>query len=165
MNKKQILSAFFIIIFAFASIAQNNDYQEVSFPEHIGNVSDHEKIFSEKQIVELNSIITIHEKETTNEIAIVTIDSLPGGKDIFNYSKELANQWGIGKKDKDNGIVIVFGKKIRKISINIGYGLETKLTNDEAQAIINNTIIPEFKNGDFYSGIKKGLLKVIDEIK
>ncbi len=58
-------------------------------------------------------------KETTNEIAIVTISSFEPYETLFEYSLELGNYWGIGKKDKNNGIAIVFGQKIRQIRIQV----------------------------------------------
>jgi hypothetical protein len=70
-----------------------------------------------------------------------------------------------GKKDKNNGIAIVFGLKIRQISIQVGKGLENKLKDDEAKNIIDNVIIPEFKKGDSFAGIKKGLIAIINKIK
>jgi uncharacterized protein len=113
----------------------------------------------------LSDIISKHEKETTNEIVIVSITSFAPYETLFDYSLDLANNWGIGKKDKDNGIAIVFGKQIRQIRIQVGYGLENKLKDEEAKKIIDNIIIPEFKKGDFYAGIRNGLIAIIDEIK
>lgn len=65
----------------------------------------------------------------------------------------------------DNGILIVFGKKLRKIRIVVGLGLEEKLTDEEAKKIIDETIITEFKNGNFFEGIQKGLQEVMKGIE
>ncbi len=135
------------------------------FPESTGFVNDYEKIFSNDQIDSLTSIIKKHQDKTTNQIAIITIDSFAPYKTLFDYSLNLFNTWGIGTKEKDNGVAIVFGKKIRQIRIMVGYGLETKLKDEEAKLIIDEIIIPEFKKGDFYLGIKKGLLEVIKQIE
>lgn len=135
------------------------------FPEPIGYVNDYEKIFSDEQIDSLTSIIKKHQEKTTNQIALVTIDSFAPYKTLFDYSLDLFNTWGIGTKEKNNGVAIVFGKNIRQIRIMVGYGLEKKLKDEEAKRIIDDTIIPEFKKGGFYTGIKKGLLEVIKEIE
>ena len=77
----------------------------------------------------------------------------------------MANYWGIGKENKNNGIAIVFGKQIKQIRIQVGYGLENKLKDEEVKKIIADIIIPEFINDDFFNGIKKGLIEIIAEIK
>jgi uncharacterized protein len=157
-----------VVIFgliSFTGCSQDDKRTDFKFPEYVGFVNDFEEIFTQDQIKELNETISIHEKETTNEIAIVTISSFEPYETLFDYSLNLANYWGIGKKDKNNGIAIVFGLKIRQISIQVGKGLENKLKDDEAKNIIDNVIIPEFKKGDSFAGIKKGLIAIINKIK
>lgn len=114
---------------------------------------------------ELTEIMVNHAKETTNQICVVFIESFEPYETLFQYSLDLGNYWGVGQKGKDNGILIVFGKKIRQIRIQVGYGLENKLKDEEVKRIIDNTIVPESKNGDLFLGIKKGLLEIIEEIK
>ncbi len=77
----------------------------------------------------------------------------------------MANKWGVGKKDKNNGVVLVFGKKIREIRIQVGDGLVKKLTDDEAKKIVNETIIPNFKKGEFFNATKLGLIQIMKQIK
>ena len=165
MNRKTLLIRFILILFSLTIISQNNNPTEFKFPTYVGYVNDFEGAFTKEQISELNKIIEKQENETSNEIAIVSIQSYAPYKTLFEYSLELANYWKIGKKDKNNGIAIVFGKQIRQIRIQVGYGLEKKLKDEEAKRIIDNTIIPEFKNGDFYTGIKNGLIEIIKEIE
>jgi len=165
MTKKILLIGFLLITLSQITVSQNNKTIEFKFPNPVGYVNDFEGVFSTEQILELNEIIKKHENNTSNEIVIVSIDSYYPYKSLFEYSLELANQWGIGKKDKNNGILIIFGEKIRQIRIQVGYGLENKLKDEEAKRIIDNTIIPEFKKGDYYTGIKNGLIKIIKEIE
>jgi uncharacterized protein len=134
-----------------------------------GFVSDFENVFLPKQIQVLDSVVTSHEKETSNEIAIVslTVDTNKV-KDIQRFSKltlDYARKWGVGKKDINNGICIIFSLKARMIRIEVGYGLESKLTNEEAQNIIDNIIVPLFKKGEYFEGVLEGLQAVIKEIK
>lgn len=165
MNIKTLFVGFILILFSQAIISQNNNPKEFKFPTYVGYVNDFEEIFTKDQISVLNKIIEKQEKETSNEIVIVSIQSYAPYSALFEYSLELANYWGIGKKDKNNGIAIVFGKQIRQIRIQVGYGLENKLKDEESKKIIDNTIIPEFKKGDFYTGIKNGLVEIIKEIE
>lgn len=155
----------FLLVLNGFSQNQTDKIKDFKFPENIGYVNDFEKLFTTEQINDLNQIIEIHENETSNEIAIVSIISYSPYENLFDYSFALANHWGVGKKDKDNGVLIVFGKQLREIRIQVGYGLEKKLKDEEAKRIIDDVIIPEFKKGDFFSGIKKGLVEVLDEIK
>jgi uncharacterized protein len=135
----------------------------------IGWVSDFEKIFSPAEIASLDSIISEHEVKTTNEIAIVTFPldtfGIKTPEDFDKFSLSLFQQWGIGKKDKNNGIGILLSIQLRKIRIEVGYGLEAKLTNEEAQEIINTIILPEIKKGKYYTGILSGLKAILEEIK
>jgi uncharacterized protein len=146
-------------------LSQSEISENFKFPEYKGYVNDFEELFSDEQVAELNEIIKKEKIESSNEIAIVSISSYYPYKTLFNYSLDLANYWGIGKKYKSNGIIIVFGKQIRQIRIQVGYGLEQKLKDDETKAIIDDIIIPEFKNDKYYLGIKKGLLEIIKEIQ
>jgi len=165
MNIKILLFGLLLFLFSQTVISQNDNSTEFKFPNYLGYVNDFEGIFSMDQILELNKIIEKQENETSNEIAIVSIESYSPYKTLFEYSLELANYWEIGKQNKNNGILVIFGKKIRQIRIQVGYGLENKLKDEEAKRIIDNTIIPEFKKGNFYTGIKNVLIEIIKEIE
>lgn len=165
MKTKTLLFGLIFGLISLIGYSQADKKNEFKFPDYVDYVNDFEGIFTQDKIKELNDIISKHEKETTNEIAIVTITSFEPYETLFDYSMDLANYWGIGKKDKDNGVAIVFGQRIRQIRIQVGYGLENKLKDEEAKKIIDAIIIPEFKKGDFYTGIKKGLIEIINKIK
>jgi len=164
MKTKTLIIGFLFGIMSLTVFSQTNAKTSFKYPKSVGYVNDFEKIFTKDQINELNGIITKHEKKTTNEIAIVSITSYKPYDTLFDYSLGLANAWGVGKKDKNNGIVIVFGKQIKQIRIQVGNGLQNKLSDKETKKIIENTIIPEFKKGEFYAGIKNGLIEIINEI-
>jgi uncharacterized protein len=132
-----------------------------SFPFPIGSVSDYEKVFNESQISNLTEKISEYEQKTTREIAIVTVSSIEPYENIADYSTDLANEWGIGNPDSDNGLLILFSKNLREIRISTGLGTEKKLTDEICKNVIDKTIIPEFKNGDYYNGIEKGLSELI----
>lgn len=151
----------FFLILISQTIFSQSDFK---FPDRKGYVNDFEGVFSNEQILELNKIIGEQEKETTNQIVIVSIKSFEPFETLFDYSLKLANYWEVGQKDKLNGIAIVFGKQIRQIRIQVGYGLEKKLKDEEAKRIIDNVIISEFKKGDYFVGIKNGLIEIIKEI-
>ena len=140
---------------------------KIHFPiKSLGWTSDYEHIFTSEQISELDSIIGKFEQETTNEIAIITIDSSWTTKERFDsLVLTIANDWGVGKKGLNNGIVIGISTGLRKIRINNGYGIETKLTDAETKKVIDDTILPEFKNGNYFKGTKNGVLALMQKIR
>lgn len=152
-------------IFGYGEFASSK--YKVQFPiKPLGWTSDFEHIFTEDQIFVLDSIICKFEKETTNEIAIVTIDSSWTTKESFDsLTLAIARNWGVGKKDKNNGILIGISTGLRKIRIQNGYGIETILSDTETKKIIDEIIIPEFKNGNYFEGAKNGLLALMQKFR
>jgi uncharacterized protein len=137
--------------------------------EPLGYVSDFATIFTPEQIVFLDSIITEQEKQTSHQIAVVTIKLdavlIQSQSDFDRFSLALFKKWGVGHKGKDNGIGLLICPNLRKIRIEVGYGLEAKLTNEEAKNIIDTIIIPEFRKSDYYNGVLKGLMAIFKEIE
>lgn len=164
-NMKTLLTALLFGCFVLTGYSQDFARADVKFPNRLGYVNDFEGILSPEQVKELNDLVANHEEESSNEIVLVTIGSFEPYPSLFDYSLALANEWGVGKKDKKNGIAIVFGKQIRQIRIQVGYGLENKLKDEESKRIIDYIVVPEFKKGDYYAGLKKGLAEIINEIK
>ena len=137
-----------------------------NIPKPTGYVNDYEKIFSENQEITLDSLIQAIEKQTTIEIAIVTLDSSHTTAEAFDdLTLKIAQQWGIGKKDKDNGILIGLSSSLRKIRIRNGYGIEKVLSNEETKKIMDIYIIPQFKKGNYFEGTRQGILALMDKLK
>ncbi|PKH52908.1 hypothetical protein CXF68_20360 [Tenacibaculum sp. Bg11-29] len=132
-----------------------------NFPKPIGYVNDFENIFTNDERIKLDKTIGAYQIESTNEIAIVTISSIEPYENIKKYATELSNEWGIGKAEKNNGLLILFSQSLGKIQISTGTGTEKILTDEICKKVIDQIIIPEFKKGDFHSGIKKGLEELI----
>ncbi len=134
-----------------------------------GWISDFEHVFTPDEIKTLDSLITQHKKETSNEIAVVTLslDStiIRTINDFEQFSLALFKAWGVGEKNKNNGVGILLSTQLRKVRIEVGYGLENKLMDDEAKKIIDEIMLPHFKNGDYFTGIKAGLEAVLKEIE
>ncbi len=140
---------------------------KIPFPiKPLGWTNDYENIFTKGQIAELDSIISKFEKETTNEIAILTIDSSWTKEENFNsFILSIANYWGVGNRNINNGILIGFSNGLKKIRIENGYGIEGRLSDNETQKIIDEIIVPEFKKGNCFDGIKKGLVTIMQKIR
>ncbi|SDX59040.1 uncharacterized protein SAMN05216556_1592 [Aequorivita viscosa] len=78
---------------------------------------------------------------------------------------DLGKYWGVGTAEKDNGLIILLCKPCQKIGIATGFGTELILTDQICKNVIDQTIIPEFKNGKFYDGIKNGVAELIEKWK
>lgn len=127
-----------------------------------GYVFDFEQILTQEQEDQLHKIIVAHEKNTTNEIAVVTTPDWGDQEDILLYSVDFGEKYGVGKEEKDNGVVIVFSQAMRRTRISTGYGTEHILKDEIAKRIIDSVMIPAFKNGEYFDGIFAGTKAVID---
>lgn len=132
------------------------------FPKPIGIINDYAHIFTETQKNELSQMLYNYDIETTRQIAIVTVDSIKPYTEAQKYAVGLAKKWGVGNSEKNNGLVIVLCNPIRQIGIATGTGTQLILTDKICNNVIQNTMIPEFKNKKYYVGIKKGILQLID---
>ena len=162
MKTKKLLLLITILGFvAIKSFAQETEIDKNLFPEPIGYVNDFENILTDEQEAELTKFLTVYEQNTSNEVAVVTLSSIKDYTNFDQYAIDLSNLWKIGKKDKNNGLTIVFSKSLRKIRIVTGFGTKKKLTNEICKQVIDKIIIPEFKKGEFYDGILLGLAELM----
>ena len=143
-----------------ASVKETPSKESSKFPALTGRVVDQAGILSPAVKAELETALAAHENNTTNQVVVVTLESL-NGANIEEYSLELGRRWGIGQKGKDNGVLLVVAPNDKQIRIEVGYGLEGILTDALSSNIINYYIIPEFKKGDIQNGIKIGTQKII----
>lgn len=117
---------------------------------------------SEEQLLEQK--LVNYADTTSTQIVIATIESL-NGEYIGLYAPKWAQEWGIGQAKEDNGLLILLSKADRKIWITTGYGLEEYLTDFTTKDIIENIILPNFKQNNFYGGLDQGttaIFQVLD---
>lgn len=124
-------------------------------------VQDYANLFHKTQKDSLSQKIIKYESTSSNEICVYTIDSLPKDVTVHRYATKLANTLGVGKKEKDNGLFILVSKYDREISIATGFGTEKIISDYQCKTIIDSTIVPQFKNGDFYKGINNAIDSLI----
>jgi uncharacterized protein len=103
------------------------------------------------------------EQRTGAEVTVVTVESVPDG-DVDRAAVELFEAWGVGKKDRDNGVLILCAVRDRRIRIEVGYGLEAVLPDARTGRIIDTQILPAFRRGDLSAGLVAGALAVADVI-
>lgn len=129
-------------------------------PNLAGRVTVEPGIFSSVFQEKMESILADHERQFTNQIAILAIRSLEG-ENLEEYSIKVAEEWKLGEKGKDNGVLILLSLDDRKVRIEVGYGLEGTLTDIYCNRVIKNTMIPFFKDGNYEEGLEKGSFEII----
>lgn len=135
----------------FASLAS----AELKFPALSGRVVDNADMIDDASKERLSQMLRAHEELTTDQVVVVTVPNLQGST-IEDYGYQLGRYWGIGQQGKDNGALLIVAKEERKVRIEVGYGLEDRLTDAQSSVIINQIITPAFKQGDFVGGINRG---------
>ncbi len=121
-----------------------------------GYVNDFAGVLSATTSSALEKELTAFEASTTNEIAVVIIPSMSGDY-VEHYAVKLFEAWQIGKKDKDNGVLLLLSIEERKMRIEVGYGLEGVLPDALAQRILNNEMTPRLKAGDYDGAVTAGV--------
>ncbi|RZL48490.1 MAG: TPM domain-containing protein [Pedobacter sp.] len=127
-------------------------------------VNDYTNTLTASQKQELEQKLVAFDDSTSNQIAVVIIKSV-GEYDINEYAYKLGREWGVGGKEKNNGVILLIAMGDRKISIQTGYGLEGALPDIYTKRIIENDIKPFFKENDYFSGINAGTNSIIALIK
>jgi uncharacterized protein len=120
-----------------------------------GRVNDYANILSDSANSMLSGQLKEHEDRTTNQVVVLTIQTLDG-ESIEDFANKVFNDWGLGQKGKDNGILIVVVPDDRSMRIEVGYGLEGTLPDVYASRIINNIMAPAFREGDYDGGVTRG---------
>jgi uncharacterized protein len=129
-----------------------------SLPRPLGYVSDFENILTPAEEKTLDSIVVDFEKATSIEIAIVTVDSTSLiKKNLYDFSLQLANAWGVGKRDKNNGVLLAICSGLGGFYIQNGLGIAPILSNEETASIIDASFYPSFRKKEYFNGLKNGL--------
>jgi uncharacterized protein len=121
-----------------------------------GYVTDFAGILSAETESIFETELAAYEASTTIEIAVVTISSLEGD-DIASYSNELGREWGVGQEGADNGVLLLIAPNDRTVRIEVGYGLEGAIPDVTAGRIIDELMLPAFREGDYEAGIVAGV--------
>lgn len=103
------------------------------------------------------------EARTQHQMVVATVPSLQG-KPIAEYSICLARHWGIGRKDINDGVMLLVAPNERRARIEVGYGLEKALSDPEAKTIMDRDLIPAFARNDFGVGLQRGVTAIGREI-
>ena len=130
--------------------------QALTFPTLSGRVVDDGQMLDPATRQQLSQTLAAHEKATGEQVVVVTVPDLQGTT-IEDFGYQLGRAWGIGQKDQNNGALLIVARDDRKLRIEVGYGLEDRLTDAQSSVIINQVITPAFKSGNFSQGISDGV--------
>ncbi|MFI5133718.1 MAG: TPM domain-containing protein, partial [Chitinophagales bacterium] len=156
--KKNLL---FIPVFLFSLCAfAQIDKVIPSRPSPPKLVNDFTGTLTPEQREALELKLVAYDDSTSNQVAVVIIPTT-GDYSVEEVGLEILRRWGVGNKDKNNGIVLLIAKDDRKIRIEVGYGLEGAVPDITAKSIIDNDLTPNFRDGNYFRGIDKATDDII----
>ena len=129
-----------------------------------GRVVDNAELLSPAARERISAALKAHEDKTTNQIAVLTLATL-GDDNVEQYAVRVFETWKLGKKDQDNGLLLLIVPKERKIRIEVGRGLEGTLPDVIASRTIRNVIAPQFKANQFDKGVEEGVAAIVKQLE
>jgi uncharacterized protein len=161
MSAKCARACIGILAFAiYINTAGAFEIQPPEVPKLKDRVMDLAVVLKPMEIENLKVKLRRLEKDTTAQVAILIIPNLQG-EALEKYSLRVANTWKLGQKGLNNGVLLLFAMRDRKVRIEVGSGLEKTLTDDICKGIIDSEIVPLFKQSKYYQGID-GAVNAID---
>jgi len=154
------LVLFFVALLLLCAAPQTAFTAEPEYPALTGRVVDGDNLLSAEDERALTADLEALEEKSTDQVVVVTLPSLQG-YEIEEFGYRLGRHWGIGQKDKDNGVLLIVAPNERKVRIEVGRGLEPLLTDAITKFIIENAMLPLFRNNDFPGGIRAGIRDII----
>jgi uncharacterized protein len=158
--KKSAAAALCLAVALFAAFAFVTLAMAYTFPPLTGRVADQANIIPQDVSDRITPKLASLEAKSGIQLVVATVKSLDGD-DIEPYANALFRAWGLGEKQKNNGVLLVVAPIERKVRIEAGYGLEGTLTDALSKIIITNAMAPRFKTGDFGGGIERGVDDII----
>ena len=129
-------------------------------PAAVGHVNDFGDVMSQ----EAETVLEAELKDFKPEIAVLTINNM-NGLSIEDFSMKVVEQWKVGDADKDDGVIFILSLEDRDVRIEVGYGSEAKINDAKAGRILDENVIPHFKNGDWEGGILEGVANIKEALK
>ena len=152
----QILAVFSVLVTALTPA-----FAEPKFPPLTGRIVDEARILSAEDRREIEATLSELEGKSSDQIVVYTTPSLQG-YEIEEIGYRLGRFWKIGQAGINNGIVLIIAPNERKVRIEVGRGLEPTMTDALSTTVIQNSILPGFRRGDFPGGIKAGVRDIKD---
>ncbi len=157
------MRALALTLAAFAAI-MTTPLAAQDFPALSGRVVDEADIIDAGTEAELTQKLEALEQQSQRQLVVVTLPDLQG-YDIADYGYQLGREWGIGDAERNDGALLIVAPNERKVRIEVGYGLEGYLTDAYSALIIQNAILPRFREGDMPGGIIAGTDAIITQLQ
>jgi uncharacterized protein len=157
-------SAVLLSIAVLSVLALGSAHSQVPVPALVGHVTDQTGTLTQQQKSSLEKTLSAFEARKGTQLAILLVPTT-APEAIEPYALRVAEQWKLGRKKVDDGVILVVAKDDRTVRIEVGYGLEGALSDIVSKRIISETIVPRFQQGDFYAGLQSGtdqIMGVID---
>ena len=129
-------------------------------PTLSARVIDQTGTLSSSEVASLDQVLSAFEKRKGSQLAVLIVKTT-APESIEQYGIRVADQWKLGRKKIDDGVILIIAKADRTLRIEVGYGLEGALTDATSKRIIDDIIVPRFKQQDFYGGVVAGIQAII----
>ncbi|QFT78423.1 YgcG family protein [Erythrobacter sp. THAF29] len=155
---------FLLILAAAGALIASPLAAQPEFPPLTGRVVDNADIIPPDVEAQLTAKLEALETQSQRQLVVATVPDLQG-YDIADYGYQLGREWGIGDAERNDGALLLVAPNERKVRIEVGYGLEGYLTDALSSLIIQNQILPRFRNGDMPGGIVAGTDAIITQLQ
>jgi uncharacterized protein len=156
--------ALFVAAF-FSSLAMESQAAEVIPPKPDRYFNDYAGVVSKEAAYRFNQELAQLERETSDQVIVAVFPKMQSDSDVADYTQRVAQAWGVGQKERRNGVVLFVFIQDRKMFIQVGYGLEGALPDATAFDITEYKIKPRFRNGDYEGGIAVGIDSIFKAIR
>lgn len=146
-------------------LATSAQAAEVIPPKPARYFNDYAGVVSKQAADQFNEQLAQFERETSDQVVVAIFPKMQSDSDIADYTQRVAQAWGVGQKERRNGVVLFVFVQDRKMFIQVGYGLEGALPDITAFDITENRIKPHFRDGDYQSGIAAGIDSIFQAIR
>jgi uncharacterized protein len=158
MTSKRLSTLLVLLALSISAFGQPSAY-----PRSKGAVSDYVGKLDGAQIEELTGIIETYKQQTSIEFAVIVVGSLQG-ESAREYAEGIGDSWGVGQAGRDNGIVLLWAPNERKYSLRIADGLSADLSNEDAERITRENLLPNFKREEYYAGLKETVVATMQQL-
>jgi uncharacterized protein len=164
MAKKMAKTKFMAALFCALLLGSVCSAEIPERPDPPRLVNDFAALFTTSQVHILEQELDAFDDSTSNQIAVVTVNSLDG-YEPYEYAQQIGERWGVGSSEFNNGIVILVKPKTEdedgQVEIQVGYGLEGAIPDIECSHIIEEIMIPSFKENDYFNGVNNACLRLM----
>jgi len=153
------MTRFFTLLLLSSGLGLTSGVQAQSLParpQPFTFVTDQANLLAPADAKKLDDGLRRYADANGTQVVVVTVPSL-GGRAVADYARELGTSWGVGQRGKNNGVVVLLSGQERTVSIQAGSGLQSAITPAVTSRIINQQMLPNFKQGNYFAGLRTGL--------